>query len=78
MRPVRDAAAGALLLETLELPPVERAQFLERACAGNEALRREVESLLAAHEAPGALDRPFVRFAAATGPAASGTAGCCR
>src|SRR6266487_3050661 len=27
--------------------PVERAEFLEQACAGDNALRREVESLLA-------------------------------
>jgi eukaryotic-like serine/threonine-protein kinase len=30
-----------------DLAPAERAAFLERACAGNEELRREVESLLA-------------------------------
>ena len=33
-----------------ELGPAERAAFLARACAGDEAIRREVESLLAAHE----------------------------
>src|SRR5262245_37383349 len=30
-----------------ELPPGERAGFLDRACAGDTALRAEVESLLA-------------------------------
>jgi serine/threonine protein kinase/WD40 repeat protein len=33
----------------VDLPPAERAGFLERACRGDESLRREVESLLAAH-----------------------------
>ncbi len=61
---IQGGAAGGLLLELLERAPAERAQFLARACAGDETLRREVESLLAAHEAPGALDRPVVRFAA--------------
>ena len=31
----------------------ERAAFLEGACAGDERLRREIESLLEAHQAPG-------------------------
>ncbi len=33
-----------------ERGPAERAAFLAQACAGDEAVRREVESLLAAHE----------------------------
>lgn len=40
--------------------PIERAAFLDRACAGNDALRREVESLIAAHHASNPLDRPAV------------------
>jgi WD40 repeat protein/tRNA A-37 threonylcarbamoyl transferase component Bud32 len=36
-----------LLADALALPPADRAAFLERACAGNPALRAEVESLLA-------------------------------
>ncbi len=35
----------------LERPPEERAAFLDQACAADPALRREVESLLAADEA---------------------------
>lgn len=31
----------------LELEPMERAPFLDKACDGDETLRREVESLLA-------------------------------
>lgn len=41
----------------LDRQPAERGAFLESACAGDESLRREVGSLLDAHERPGALDR---------------------
>jgi serine/threonine protein kinase len=34
----------------LERGPAERTAFLAQACAGNELIRQEVESLLAAHE----------------------------
>lgn len=37
----------------LEVESQRRSQFLAEACAGDEELRREVESLLAAHEAAG-------------------------
>ncbi|HEY3243209.1 MAG TPA: serine/threonine-protein kinase, partial [Phycisphaerae bacterium] len=40
----------------LELPETERAAFLERACGGDAALRREVEELLAAHAGQPVLD----------------------
>jgi hypothetical protein len=41
----------AIFNEAVEItPPQERAAFLDRACAGDEDLRRRVESLLAAHE----------------------------
>ncbi len=33
-----------------ELPPTERASYLDQACYGNEAMRREVEELLKFHE----------------------------
>jgi serine/threonine protein kinase len=33
----------------VDLPPAERAAFLERACGEDESVRHEVESLLAAH-----------------------------
>jgi serine/threonine-protein kinase len=39
-----------LFHSALELAPVQRAAFLDRACVGNEMLRREVESLLHSHE----------------------------
>lgn len=39
-----------LYFTALERAPAERAAFLAQACAGQEALRREVESLLSSHE----------------------------
>ncbi|MBX9578949.1 MAG: serine/threonine protein kinase, partial [Gemmataceae bacterium] len=38
--------------------PAQRAAYLDRACAGDPALRREVEELLAADAASNLLDRP--------------------
>jgi serine/threonine protein kinase len=39
--------------------PVERAAYIERACAGDPALRSHVEELLKAHQQPGPfMDRP--------------------
>ena len=37
----------SLFLEAVNLPPEKRASFLETACAGEEEVRREVESLIA-------------------------------
>ena len=42
-----------IFTEALRLPVEARAAFLERACAGDENLRKEVEALLAAHERVG-------------------------
>jgi serine/threonine protein kinase len=42
-----------LFLAVLERPPAERDAFLEQACGGDDTLRREVTSLLAAHEQAG-------------------------
>lgn len=48
-----------LLADALERPAEERAAFLERACAGDSALRADVASLLLAHDsASGFLERP--------------------
>jgi serine/threonine protein kinase/WD40 repeat protein len=40
----------AILNAALELPPEERAAYLDKACAGDADLRRRVEELLQAHE----------------------------
>ena len=45
----KDIFAEALRLTN----PAERAAYVARACAGNPALRREVESLLSAHAQAG-------------------------
>ena len=45
------------------LPPDARAAFLDHACGAEQALRLEVERLLASHEAaPSFLETPAVRF----------------
>jgi serine/threonine protein kinase len=57
-----------LFFATLEkATPTERAAYLDEACAGNEALRRRVEALLAAHQQVGQfLERPVVEAEAVT------------
>lgn len=50
MRPVRSISIDDVFNDALALAAVDRAVFLDRACEGDEELRREVESLLAAHE----------------------------
>src|SRR5262245_50874109 len=47
----------AILNAALELPPAQRAAYLDQACAGDAALRQQVESLLKADgQAEGFLD----------------------
>jgi eukaryotic-like serine/threonine-protein kinase len=49
----------------IEREPLTRPGFLMQACSGDEALRREVESLVAAHEKPGSfVDVPAYELAA--------------
>jgi serine/threonine-protein kinase len=50
MTPERWRQIDRLFHSALEREPAGRATFLARACAGDEALRREVESLLKSHE----------------------------
>ena len=50
-----------LLQSALERPPAERSEFLRRACAGDEALEREVRSLLASQQEAGSfLENPAI------------------
>ena len=42
-----------LLQSVLERPPVDRAEFLRQACGGDEALEREVRSLLSSRAEAG-------------------------
>ena len=46
MKPERWQQIDSLLDAALERPPEQRAAFLDHACAGDSALRKEVESLL--------------------------------
>ncbi len=48
MEPERLGRAADLFDQAAELPPGERPAFLDRACAGDPELRRDVEALLAA------------------------------
>jgi serine/threonine protein kinase/tetratricopeptide (TPR) repeat protein len=52
MTPERWGQIENLFFSVLEREPGERAAFLNEACAGDEALRRDLETLLAAHERP--------------------------
>jgi eukaryotic-like serine/threonine-protein kinase len=49
MTPERWRQVDRILEEVLELPPDERVRFLDRMCAGDHALRRDVEAVLQAH-----------------------------
>jgi hypothetical protein len=54
-----------LLQAVLERPPAERQEFLRRACAGDQALEREVQSLLASPQEAGSfLESPAMEVAA--------------
>jgi serine/threonine protein kinase len=55
----------ALLQSALERAPNERAAFLNEACAGNDSLRKEVESLIAAHnQTKDLIEQPLLNAAA--------------
>jgi eukaryotic-like serine/threonine-protein kinase len=56
-----DQRDEAVFAAALPLPSEQRAAYLDKACAGDPALRRRVESLLGAHErAGGFLNEPAV------------------
>ncbi len=52
MTPERWGQIEKVFHSALERAPGERAAFLDEACAGNEELRHDLETLLAAHERP--------------------------
>ena len=71
MAPPRWARVKEVLGTALDLPSAERAAFLDAECAGDAALRVEVESLIAAEDASGDfIVEPVVRVP--TRPAAAG------
>jgi serine/threonine protein kinase len=62
--------ATTLFLEAAELDPALRAEWIERACDGDEELRRAVEAMLVADErAAGFLEKPPTRTLVADGGA---------
>ena len=66
MTPDRWKRIEDLLQSALERKPVDRAAFLREACAGDEAMRKEVESLLDSSEQDGSfLKSPAFEEAAA-------------
>ncbi len=63
MTPERWRLVDELFQSALDRRPAERDAFLREACAGDEALRREVDSLLAAHDDAGTfIDAPALHF----------------
>jgi len=63
MKPERWRQVERLYYAALEREPDERAAFLESACAGDESLRREVASLVAAGDRIGSFMEPPVGVA---------------
>ena len=53
MNPERWQQLDEIFHAALERGPAERASFLDEACAGDEALRKKIDALLAAHEEAG-------------------------
>jgi serine/threonine protein kinase len=54
MTPERWQEVEAVFQQALDRPPLERASFLDQACAGDEELKYEAHSLIAAHDEAGA------------------------
>jgi eukaryotic-like serine/threonine-protein kinase len=74
--PVEPNAAKAIFMAALEkADPAERAAYVAEACGGDAGLRRRVEELVKAHEAPGSFLRPPVATPAETGSALPDAAG---
>jgi serine/threonine-protein kinase len=57
VEPDRWNAVWAVFHQALDEPAVGRARLLERLCAGDQELRREVDALLVAHQREGLLDQ---------------------
>jgi serine/threonine protein kinase/predicted Zn-dependent protease len=67
MDPDRWKQVDSLLQAVLECPAAQRDAFLSKACAGDEALEREVRSLLSSQNRAGSfLENPAIEVAART------------
>src|ERR1043166_7764127 len=65
MKPERFKQVETIFQAALKRDSASRASFLDGACLGDEELRREVESLLAAHDEAGSfIHTPAVEMAA--------------
>jgi len=74
MKPEHWQQLDGLFHAALEREPEERAAFLDRACAGDESLRKQVEALLAAHEEAGSfIEKPALEVEARGVAADEGT-----
>src|SRR5688572_25689617 len=61
MRPERRQQIEEVFQFALDRAPAERAAYLDRACAGDLELRREVESFISSYEQAGSfLERPAI------------------
>src|SRR5262252_2041348 len=65
MTPERHRQIGEIYHQALEIEADQRAAFITQACAGDDELRREVESLITSHEqASGFIAAPALTVAA--------------
>ncbi|MDX6497114.1 MAG: eukaryotic-like serine/threonine-protein kinase [Blastocatellia bacterium] len=65
MTPERWLQVKEIFSSAIQYQPVERSAFIARACGGDAVLRKEVESLVAAHEKDGSfIDAPAYQQAA--------------
>lgn len=60
MSPDQERRLEEVFSAARDLPPPERAAFLDRACGGDTELRRQADSLLAAHQQAGQFLQPVV------------------
>ena len=65
MTPARWQYAKEIFSRALEYDPQQRSAFLSNVCGEDEAMRREIEALIAAHQEPGSfIDSPAYQLAA--------------
>ena len=60
MSPDQEHRLEEIFSAARDLRPPERAAFLEQACGGDAALRRQADSLLTAHEQAGQFLQPTI------------------
>ena len=68
MSPDQEHRLEEIFSAARDLPPRERTAFLERACGGDAELRRQADSLLAAHEQAGQFLQPTVALPTPSAP----------